>query len=34
MFVNREFGKVQQVEFEGHMYNVYHYYYKNFEIWG
>ena len=34
IFANREFTKVQQVEFEGHMYNVYHYYYKNFEIWG
>ncbi len=34
MFVKREFGKVQQVEFEGQMYNVYHYYYHNFEIWG
>ncbi|HSV96177.1 MAG TPA: CoA pyrophosphatase [Spirochaetota bacterium] len=34
MFVNREYGKVQQVEFEGSMYNVYYYYYQNFEIWG
>jgi 8-oxo-dGTP pyrophosphatase MutT (NUDIX family) len=34
MFVNREYGKVQQVEFEGAMYNVYHYYFRNFEIWG
>lgn len=34
MFVNREYGKVQQVEFEGALYNVYHYYFRNFEIWG
>lgn len=34
IFVNREYGKVQQVEFEGALYNVYHYYFRNFEIWG
>jgi len=34
MFVNREFGRVQRVEFEGEMYNVYYYYFRNFEIWG
>ncbi len=34
LFVNMQYEKVQQVEFEGRSFNVYYYFYNGFEIWG
>jgi 8-oxo-dGTP pyrophosphatase MutT (NUDIX family) len=34
LFVDRKFEKVQQLEYEGRSFNVYHYLYHGFEIWG
>ncbi len=34
IFRDRKYDKKQQVEFEGDTFNIYHYYYNGFEIWG
>jgi len=34
IFVNREYGKVQYITYEGKEYKIYHYFYGGLEIWG
>ena len=34
LFRDKKFDKKQEIEFEGDRYNIYHYYYGSYEIWG
>jgi 8-oxo-dGTP pyrophosphatase MutT (NUDIX family) len=34
MFVNREYDRSEKVDYQGREFNVYHYFYHGYEIWG